>query len=679
MKVILYVVIFSINLINCSQKSKDLQISKNYNQHFNIHSVFRDNKINNYKSGSWFLNSNSTFKKLLTICSLFSFTKSQKLNESRELNRNLIWKDEDILLCKNELLDISTESYDTSLSKTPMAGFYDEGFVLIRDYTSIITQEIKSNIIDNSLNLYQNSIKINKNILFENAYNFDVTTLLNNYYLVVWSNGTNYKIFAKLLSKNGTIIKNTFQISSKNESLDLYPTTTTLNNGNIIIAWHNKKIKKIQFIILDKNANIKTNIFNSTDFYGKLLTGGLNRVDIAHSEIYNYFIIIYRSPNPPFPIKYAIYDEYGILKNESLLYINSSAYNRVSGIRDTEKYVIAAYSDLKIFFSILDKNGKKIISEIIENTNSVTSIEVNTLNRKYFIISYFDIIKHKLLAQIYDELGNKIGKLLNIYTSKSSQIFPSIATLSNSDFVIGFYDNDKNLTLSQQYCFLDFCNDCFLGTNQSYDNSIASIEYKFNKNICFNNSIGSIVIKIPKCSDNQDDISIFGNCITDYFFTNEYFSTKDLIINFNVSLENCLIQNDYFNIKISSPFFDIVGYKNITIKNSNDINNSHLCLSENSFICKIFTDNPTINPTFLPSIIPTITPTINPTFQLENTTEYQNETVEVLSSNELADIKTWKDGYLILIIFGLTILGLIVANFYKYKERNKIAYFNLKE
>ncbi|MCP3659851.1 MAG: hypothetical protein GY830_05855 [Bacteroidetes bacterium] len=62
-----------------------------------------------------------------------------------------------------------------------MREFYDEGYVLIRAFSSPSPQQIKSNIIGNYLDLFENSFVINETQL-GNAYNFDVTTLLNNWH-----------------------------------------------------------------------------------------------------------------------------------------------------------------------------------------------------------------------------------------------------------------------------------------------------------------------------------------------------------------------------------------------------------------------------------------------------------------------------------------------------------------
>ncbi|MCP3659267.1 MAG: hypothetical protein GY830_02695 [Bacteroidetes bacterium] len=77
-------------LISCSRKAKELQMLKNSNTYYNKDSITKYNKNKNNYSKSWFSNSNSTFKKLLTTYSLFSLfntTKSETENG-------------DILLCK---------------------------------------------------------------------------------------------------------------------------------------------------------------------------------------------------------------------------------------------------------------------------------------------------------------------------------------------------------------------------------------------------------------------------------------------------------------------------------------------------------------------------------------------------------------------------------------------------
>ncbi|HPD73819.1 MAG TPA: hypothetical protein PLX95_00790, partial [bacterium] len=209
-----------------------------------------------------------------------------------------------------------------------------------------------------------------------------------------------------------------------------WPSTTILQNGNILITYGTNFPTVEHFVIYDSAGNevVSETTYNEGGAMSPSAT------TLTNGNV----LIAYRDTGDSSYGKFVIYDSAGnVVKAETTF----SATDTIASVATlTNGNVLIAYgANSNGYFIILDSMGKEIVSETIFNTGSVYTPSLKTFNNGNILIAYRDGGSSSYgKFVIYDSSGNLVKPETTFNSGTTTAL--STTNLTNGNILIAYQD-----------------------------------------------------------------------------------------------------------------------------------------------------------------------------------------------------------------------------------------------
>jgi antitoxin component YwqK of YwqJK toxin-antitoxin module len=209
-----------------------------------------------------------------------------------------------------------------------------------------------------------------------------------------------------------------------------WPSTTTLQNGNILITYGVNFPSKDNFVIYDSAGN---EVVSETT-YNEGGTQHPSATTLTNGNI----LIAYRDLGDSSYGKFVIYDSAGNLVKAETTFSATTSIPSVATL--TNGNVLIAYNaNSNGYFIILDSAGKEIVSETIFNVGSVYTPSLKIFNNGNILIAYRDGGGSSYgNFVIYDSAGNLVKAETTFNSGTTTAL--STTNLTNGNILIAYQD-----------------------------------------------------------------------------------------------------------------------------------------------------------------------------------------------------------------------------------------------
>ena len=292
--------------------------------------------------------------------------------------------------------------------------------------------------------------------------------LANGTLVAVWESSTGEDVKGRLLAADGTAIGTEFLVNTATADNQTTPAVTGLAGGGFVVTWATSDIAQDG----SKDA-VKAQLFDAagTKLGGEFLvntqTANIQWNPAITALDSGGFVIAWDTWDPlqdgsGRSVKAQIYDAAGARLGAEFL-VNTEAFNSqgfcdvttLSGGRFIVTWAtVGSTSALswELRGQLFDAAGNKLGGEILVNTqttNAQYENEVTTLANGGFVVTWTtedaaqDGSGYAIKAQLFSSAGVKVGAELLVNTAVAgSQRSPTVAGLSNGDFVIAWRTDD---------------------------------------------------------------------------------------------------------------------------------------------------------------------------------------------------------------------------------------------
>ncbi len=240
-----------------------------------------------------------------------------------------------------------------------------------------------------------------------------VSSLSNGDFVVAWEDsnghdGSSYGVFGQIFTATGTKIGTEFQVNTYTAGGQYYPSISSLSNGNFVVAWEDQ---------------------SGEDGSGEGVFGQI--FDATGAKVGSQFQVnTYTTGNQ-------VAQSIATLSNEDFVV----AWEDGSGEDG---------NSTGVFGQIFNATGAKVGSEFQVNTYTTGDQggpSVSSLTNGNFVIVWWDSSgldgnSTGVFGQIFNATGAKVGSEFQVNTyTPGNQVFPSVTSLSNGDFVVTWEDD----------------------------------------------------------------------------------------------------------------------------------------------------------------------------------------------------------------------------------------------
>ncbi|WP_299978761.1 Ig-like domain-containing protein [uncultured Pseudoteredinibacter sp.] len=268
----------------------------------------------------------------------------------------------------------------------------------------------------------------------------EITAIEGGGFAITWmsdgQDGSGLGIFMKIYDDQGNAITSDIQVADSSFSHQANPSISSLNNGNIVVAWqdHNN----------GEAGAIKAAIYSSK---GELIQGNLDVSSSASAQQWPYvstlndggFAVSWHENNEhgESAVMIQSFDENGTALNDEASFIaNATAGEQaeIAGLEDGNILVSWVSDDddnTGVYYSIVSPSGEVLVEQTLVNQNQAgQQVESHTLSLKDggYLITWVEV--------------NEDGELLGVH----GQQFNADGSLSGDNFVVTTATVDKNVT-----------------------------------------------------------------------------------------------------------------------------------------------------------------------------------------------------------------------------------------
>ena len=297
-----------------------------------------------------------------------------------------------------------------------------------------------------------------------------ITALNDGGFVITWQtdgqDGDSYGVAGQIYDASGTNVGSEFLVNTTRASHQLYPSITTLNNGDFVIAW--------QSYLQDGDGyGVYAQIYNTSgirvgsEFQVNTYTASdQDETDITALND-GGFVITWRSKGQDgdnYGVYAQRYDASGTNVDSEFqvnTYTTSGHHNPATTALNDGGFVITWQSTgadtvaWDVYAQIYNASGASVGSEFLVNSYTASdqyNPVITALNDGGFVIAWEsygheddDVHGYGVYVQIYDASGTKVGDefLVNTYTS-SDHNFQSITALNDGGFVIAWYTRGED-------------------------------------------------------------------------------------------------------------------------------------------------------------------------------------------------------------------------------------------
>ena len=369
-----------------------------------------------------------------------------------------------------------------------------------------------------------------------------VSSLSNGNFVVVWQSylegGLGWSIYGQIFYNNGAKKGNEFAVSNYNTFNQTNPNIAASSSGKFLVAWSQSDGNIYGRIFMNDGTKLNdefqiNTIINSISKYQSITALKNNNFVVSWSNVTNIFAQIFT-------------DNGSKLGNQLNIASNQSCNNPTS-IKSLANgnFIVTYKSYNNIFANIFLSNGIPLNSQIIISNSWDYTPSIASISNSNFMVVCFgqDDSSYGIYGQILTSFGIKIGNKFRVNTySINDQRNPSITSLENDNYIVtwqSFTQDGNSWGVYGQ--ILD-----------STGNKIGN-EFRINSNMIStqqNPSVSSLInnnFVVVWESDGQDGngYGIFGNI----------YRIDGLIIGFNACPLNCQSCTNSTNCIACDPNF----------------------------------------------------------------------------------------------------------------------------
>ena len=301
----------------------------------------------------------------------------------------------------------------------------------------------------------------------------DFARLANGNFVAVWESTDAQQdtssggIKGRVMAANGTPIGPEFLINTATANSQTYGSVAGLAGGGFVVTWTTRDA--VQDGSYD---SIKAQRFDAAgakvgpEFLVNSQTNNIQWISSAASLDNGGFVIAWETydgaqDGSGRAIKAQLYDSAGAKAGGEFLVNTVTASDQMncdistlSGGRFIVTWLININGKLDVRAQVFDSAGAKLGGEIFVNSHtaeSQTEVSVTNLANGGFVIAWttFDTTQdgsgNAIKAQVFDSAGAKVGGEILVNTAgAAAQKMPSVAGLSNGDFVIAWRTDDQS-------------------------------------------------------------------------------------------------------------------------------------------------------------------------------------------------------------------------------------------
>jgi hypothetical protein len=287
-----------------------------------------------------------------------------------------------------------------------------------------------------------------------------VAALKNGNFIITWESdgqdGDNYGIFGQLFSNNGTKEGSEFQVNTYTPNLQRIPSAATLSNGNFVVTWQSYEQDGSSWGVygqLFSNNGTK----QGSEFQVNTYTTNDQSLSSVATLSNGNFVVTWRSQQDGSSsgIYGQLFSNNGT-KQGSEFQVNTYTLNNQDSpsvaALSNNNFVVTWQSDGQdgssygIYGQIFSSNGMPQGPEFQVNTytlNDQDSSSVATLSNGNFVVAWQSDgpgNNYGIFSQVFSNNGTKQANEFQVsnYTLNYLQRFPSIAALSNDNFIIAW-------------------------------------------------------------------------------------------------------------------------------------------------------------------------------------------------------------------------------------------------